>query len=154
MSMLKKIFLCHASEDKEYVRILAKSLTRKHIIFDELCFKPGEDFRSEIIDGLNKSSIFVFIASKKSIEKYWCKYELDIAEQKSIKGEIEKSLALIIDNTLTPDQLPAWISKVKCITSSAPSLAATDIQSILFSIISTESKKEFIGRSKEQELFI
>ena len=154
MSMLKKIFLCHASEDKEYVRILAKSLTRKHIIFDELCFKPGEDFRSEIIDGLNKSSIFVFIASKKSIEKYWCKYELDIAEQKSIKGEIEKSLALIIDNTLTPDQLPAWISKVKCITSSAPSLAATDIQSILFSIISTESKREFIGRSKEQELFI
>ena len=63
---MKKVFLCHASEDKEYVRIVAKKLTRAKVIFDEMIFNVAEDFRDEIIRALDDTMIFVFIVSRKS----------------------------------------------------------------------------------------
>lgn len=89
---MKKVFLCHASEDKEYVRILANKLTRAKVIFDEMSFNAGEDFREEIIRSLDDTAIFVFVASKKSISKMWCHFEINNAELKIMRGDISKQL--------------------------------------------------------------
>ena len=60
---MKKVFLCHASEDKEYVRIVAKKLTRAKVIFDEISFEVAADFRDQILKGLDDTKIFVFMVS-------------------------------------------------------------------------------------------
>jgi hypothetical protein len=92
---VQKVFLCHSSQDKHYVRRIAKRLGRSHVIFDEVSFDPGQDFRQQVIKGLNRSSLFVFIASKASLKSTWCLFEIDDAQQKSIDGTIEGQLTII-----------------------------------------------------------
>lgn len=55
-----KAFLSHSSSDKDsYVRNVANWLQKDNIIYDEYTFEEGEKPLDEIINGLNKSEIFV-----------------------------------------------------------------------------------------------
>ncbi len=74
---MRRAFLCHSSDDKEYVRVLASRLTRARVVFDELAFQPGQDFRNEIRKHLSASGLFVFIASRSALDSAWCRFELD-----------------------------------------------------------------------------
>ena len=58
-----KAFLCHSSSEKEYVRTIARRLTRARVVFDEMHFLPGEDFRNAIARGLDASRLFVFVVA-------------------------------------------------------------------------------------------
>ena len=148
---MKKVFLCHASEDKEYVRILANKLTRAKVIFDEMSFNAGEDFREEIIRSLDETAIFVFVASKKSISKIWCHFEINNAELKIMRGDISKQLTLQIDYNMSFDELPQWMQKTKVVFQSRPSQAIREIQQLLFQILPNNFKKPLVGRLQEMD---
>ena len=63
-----KAYLAHSSEDKSYVERVANLLGRSLVVYDKMCFEPGVDFRDAILEGLEKSRLFVFFASKRSLE--------------------------------------------------------------------------------------
>jgi len=63
-----KAYLAHSSLDKKYVRIVANRFGRSTTIYDEMAFPPGFDFRDTIKKSLDKSSAFIFFASKASLE--------------------------------------------------------------------------------------
>ena len=44
-----KAFLCHSSRDKEFVRVTARHLGRAKVVYDEMTFEPGQDFRDQIL---------------------------------------------------------------------------------------------------------
>lgn len=148
---MKKAFLCHASKDNEYVRIVCKHLGRAKVIFDDYSFAPGQDFRSEILRGLEKSSLFVYFVSKNSLDSVWCKFELDEAQKKKINGNLESQIAVIIDRDIAYNDLPKWMQTFKTVIQTRPSQASRDIQALLLSILPPELGRPFVGRQEYQQ---
>ncbi|MBN1684740.1 MAG: toll/interleukin-1 receptor domain-containing protein [Gammaproteobacteria bacterium] len=151
---MRKVFLCHSSKDKEYLRIVARHLGRAKVIFDEITFRAGQDFIEEINKNLEVSSLFVFVASKNSLNSVWCKYETDTAKIMKISDVLKNHLTIIIDRDVTFNDLPNWMQQTKAIIQTRPSQATRDIHNALYSILSPIFKKPFVGRQKLQEDFI
>lgn len=143
---MRRAFLCHSSDDKEYVRIVANKLGRAQVVFDEFSFRPGQDFRDEINRHLDSASLFVFLVSRSSLDSLWCRYELDQAHLRRMAGGIEGQLALIIDHDVPYADLPPWLRNAKATIQPRPSQAARDIQGALLSLLSPELRKPFVGR--------
>ncbi len=141
-----KAFLCHSSTDKEYVRIVARRLSRARAMYDEMCFLPGVDFRDSIIKGLDSSDLFVFFVSRESLKSIWCRFELGEAERRINTKSLRGALAIIIDKSINYNQLPKWMRPSKAIVQPRPVLAAREIQSSLLSVFKPELKKPFVGR--------
>jgi len=150
---MRKVFICHSSKDKDYARFVAKKLRRANVIFDEFSFKAGQDFREEIIKHLDESTLFVFLASRESIQSTWCKYEIDQAHLKKMEGGISGQLAIIIDPTVSFSDLPKWMRNAKALVQTRPSQAVRDIQQSLFAVLLPGVSKPFLGRQTLQTQF-
>lgn len=144
-----KVFLSHSSLDKPFVQQVAHGLHRAHLVFDEQTFSPGQDFRDAIIKGLDSSRFFVFFASRRSLDSSWCKYELDEAQLRLIETKLDAQLVVIIEPSITVNDLPPWLRKCKVIVQTRPTQVLREVQHILFAIAPSESKNPFIGRHNE-----
>ena len=65
------LFLCHASEDKEFVDLLANYLDSRDINlwYDKREVKVGDSIVSRINHGLDAASHVVVVLSKASVQK-------------------------------------------------------------------------------------
>ncbi len=151
---MRKAFICHSSNDKEYARFVAKKLRRANVVFDDFLFDPGQDFREEILKHLDQSALFVFLASQQSIQSTWCKYEIDQAQLKRMDGGMSGQLAIIIDPKVSFADLPKWMRNAKALVQTRPSQAVRDIQQSLFSVSSPGASKPFLGRQTLQTEFV
>ena len=73
------VFICHATEDKDFVGPLAESLTRAGIRtwYDKFVMKWGDDLRRKIDSGLNDSTFGIVVLSPAFLkQKKWTEYEL------------------------------------------------------------------------------
>ena len=84
-----KVFLSHASEDKQIARQIAKRLIENGIdtFFDEREIHPGDSIRQRIDQGLEECSHFIILATNISIEKEWVKSEIDGVYRRKIEGQ-------------------------------------------------------------------
>ncbi len=108
-----KVFLCHASGDKEKVRDLYKRLTAEGVDawLDQEKLLPGQDWRMEIPRAVREADVVVICLSKNSITKegYVQKeinFALDIAEEKP-----EGTIFLIparLEDCVVPERLNRW----------------------------------------------
>lgn len=146
-----KAFLSYSTVDKEFVRQVASRLGRARIVFDEISFAPGEDFRESIQKGLDNSRLLVFFASSASLKSVWCNYELDEADWRELQRKLERHIVFAIDHNLTIAELPGWLRKGKVIFSRRPTQVVRDIEEILFSMAPEEIKKPFLGRQRHLE---
>jgi hypothetical protein len=82
-------FICHASEDKDFVRPLAHALTEIgfNIWYDEFELKVGDSLRQSIDRGLVNSNYGIVILSKAFFEKNWPQYELNGLIAREIEGK-------------------------------------------------------------------
>jgi hypothetical protein len=74
------VFVCHASEDKEYCEPLAKALEGAgiRVWFDKIVLQWGDDLRPEIDRGLRDCHYGIVILSKTFLrKKKWTEYELN-----------------------------------------------------------------------------
>ena len=74
------VFVCHASEDKEYCEPLAKALEGAgiRVWFDKIVLQWGDDLRPEIDRGLRECHYGIVILSKTFLrKKKWTEYELN-----------------------------------------------------------------------------
>ncbi|MGB5988385.1 MAG: toll/interleukin-1 receptor domain-containing protein [Marinifilaceae bacterium] len=74
-----KVFIAHASENKNSARKIAKNLTKNgyQAWFDEWEIKVGDSIVDKINDGIQDSSFMVVLFSKDSINKPWVKKEMN-----------------------------------------------------------------------------
>jgi TIR domain len=74
-----KLFICHASEDKEsFVRQLAEELRSKHELwYDELSLTIGDSLLRKINEGLASCDFAVVVLSPSFFQKKWPQNELD-----------------------------------------------------------------------------
>lgn len=152
---MDKAFLCHSSTDKAYVGLVAKRLGRAKVIFDAMSFRPGHDFRAEIIAGLERSGLFVFFASRASIASTWCKFEIDEAHFRRVSGEIRGQLAIIIDPDVAYSDLPNWMQRLRALVQTRPVRAAREVERELFAITPPSlASRPFVGRQSQQQEFV
>lgn len=82
-------FLCHASEDKETVRVLARALLANgvDVFFDEWEIGPGDSIRQRIDHGLGRCTHFVAVLTSTSLRKPWVNLEIDAGLVRRIEGQ-------------------------------------------------------------------
>jgi len=149
-----KAFLCHSSRDKEFVRVTARHLGRAKVVYDEMTFEPGQDFRDQILKGLEEAGFFVFFISRASLNSIWCRFEADEAQFRRMSEKMGGHLAIIIDPRVSFEEIPRWMKRTKAIIQTSPKQATRDIQHALFSILPPTSAHAFIGRQTLQQEFV
>ena len=82
-----KAFLSHSSADKQnYVGIIATRFAAEDVVYDEVSFEAGEQTLSEIIRGLDESTVFCLFISNKSLDSEWVQQEVDGASVRLKSG--------------------------------------------------------------------
>jgi RNase P subunit RPR2 len=78
MRMKYDVFICHASEDKDYVEPLALELQRRglSVWYDDFILKIGDSLSESIERGLRESSYGVVVISPDFFRKRWPRKEL------------------------------------------------------------------------------
>ncbi len=74
---LRKIFLCHSSRDKEFVRRIATDLTNQgyRVWFDSWEIRVGDNIVQEINDGLQESVFLAVVLSRAAVDSRWVQRE-------------------------------------------------------------------------------
>lgn len=112
MDMSPKVFVSHASEDKDrFVLDFAKQL-RAHGVdawLDKWEMLPGDSLVTKIFDeGIKDAQAVIVVLSKNSVGKPWVKYELDAACVKRINTG-SKLIPVIIDDCEVPEALKSTL---------------------------------------------
>jgi transcription elongation factor Elf1 len=76
-----KVFICHSSQDKAFVRNLITRLEKDGIEtwFDEIEIKIGDSIHQKINEGLKRTDFVAVVLSKSSVTSRWVKEEVSSA---------------------------------------------------------------------------
>lgn len=122
-----KVFLSHSWKQKKFILQLADLIGRDFAIVDNFEFEPARPIWDEIQKSLGYTNIFVFLASKESLNSDWCQKELESARELEDQGKLI-FCAYLIDKSVKvddfKDNIKTWVKKwlIKTYTS-APLLA-------------------------------
>lgn len=99
-----KLFLCHASEDWQEAESIARSLGQRGIPvwYDRWSMRVGDSIADKIGQGIGDCRFMAVIFSKNSVDKPWCKRELNAALQKQLKDQSLIILPVLIDECELP----------------------------------------------------
>lgn len=106
-----KCFLSHSSHDKvTYASIVANAL-KPNVEYDEATFEEGMANLEEILNALERSTVFVVLISDNSLNSDWVKKEIAEAEQRLSIGQLKRFFPIIIDRNIdhTDPRIPSWV---------------------------------------------
>lgn len=152
-----RAFLSHRSSDKPFVQKVAEALGRSRAVYDVFEFSTGDDFHRAIQEGLSRAGLFVLFASKNSLSARhapdidWVRIEIDSAQEKISQGKLSKAVCYIIDEDVTIDDVPTWLTKDLVTTQLNPKLVALDIRRLLNEELGGRRPHFYVGRAKETE---
>lgn len=102
------LFLCHASENKDFVRPLAATLAELgvRVWFDETAITVGDSLRESIDRGLVRSRFGAVVFSREFFAKRWPAYELNGLVSREMQGR--KVVLPVWHPELTLEELMAY----------------------------------------------
>lgn len=127
--MIRKVFLSHSSENKEFVDCVDRGLPSV-VVYDKYSFHTGDEFVKIIRSFLGDSALFVLFASAESLSSPWVQYEIDQAILLKIQGKINQIICIIIDDSNIED-MPLFFKDCKIFKTKNPKDAAANIQCVL-----------------------
>jgi len=102
-----KVFLSHASEDKDrFVLDFARQLRENgvDVWLDQWEMKPGDSLVKKIFEGLKEARAVIIVLSKDSVVKPWVREELNTAVVNKISRGIQL-IPVVIDDCEVPESL-------------------------------------------------
>ncbi len=101
---MPSIFLCHAHEDKTFVKRIAKDLNEFGIEtwVDEAEMLIGESVIHKISEGIFNADFLVAVLSPHSVNSQWVKKEISMGMTLEIKGDRIKVLPLLLEDCELP----------------------------------------------------
>ncbi len=110
---MPRAFLSHSSKDKEFVKNVIQKLRQTDIIYDKFSFEAGEKTLEEILNGLNKSDLFILFISEAALKSDWVKREIKEAKDLKDNNVINKLYPIIIDENIKHDDksIPHWLQE-------------------------------------------
>lgn len=160
---MNKVFISHSSKQKDSFAIPIMEKVGRNLCFvDAYDFQPAFRTMDEIIEKLDKTSIFVFLATKDSLSSEWCEKEIFKAKKLYEQCKIKIFSVYITDNNVNISDLPEWISRDECFNLKyfrSPYLISKDIESKIrrlnweqdYHIKAVETV--YVGRNREIEDF-
>jgi histidyl-tRNA synthetase len=107
-----KVFLSHASEDKERFALNFAEKLRKSgvdVWLDKWEMLPGDSLIDKIFEeGIKNAQAIIVILSKNSVSKAWVKEELNAAVVRKINGS-SKIVPVLIDDCEVPEALKSTL---------------------------------------------
>jgi hypothetical protein len=108
-----KVFISHASEDKErFVRAFATKLRQEAGVdawVDEWEIYPGDSLIQKIFEeGLKEAEAVIIVLSEHSVDKPWVREELDASIIKKVE-DVTRLLPVIIDDCEVPEALRSTV---------------------------------------------
>jgi TIR domain-containing protein len=109
-----KVFLCHATEDKErFVLAFARKLRERGIDawLDKWEIQPGDSLVDKIFEeGLKFAEAIIIVVSANSVAKKWVREELDVSVVNRIKRGT-RLIPVVLDDSEVPEALKAtrWV---------------------------------------------
>jgi TIR domain len=105
-------FVCHGSQDREFVEKLSADLRSYgvDVWYSEWEIRPGDSIRQKIDDGLQRCEFFIIVLSKRSIGRPWVHTELDAATIRKLEGKVRKIIPIKIDDC---GDLPATLNSLR-----------------------------------------
>lgn len=106
-----QVFICHASEDKPFVRKLSEILRSEGaaIWLDELEIRVGDSIIQKVNEGLQGASHLVVVLSQNSVAKPWVSKELSY----SLMRQLHDRSITILPVRLDDSPLPPLLSDIK-----------------------------------------
>lgn len=100
-------FICHASEDTEFVEKLAAILDKSaiDIWYDKREIKVGDSIVDRVENGLEEATHLVVVLSKSSVVKPWVKKELSSTLMRQLSKQAVKILPVILNDCPLPPLL-------------------------------------------------
>ncbi len=104
---MSSVFLSHNSNDKPWVRDLAKRLSNDGVVvwLDEAELNIGDSLIERISEGIEQMQFVAAVLSNNSISSTWVQKELSLAMSKEIKGKQVTVLPLLIEKCTLPPSL-------------------------------------------------
>lgn len=155
-------FISHRSTHKDFVRKIVETVKRDNCIVDEFDFYPATKTMDEIVRNLNHAPIFVLLISKDALDSDWVKFEMSKSRQLYEAGKIKAFMPFIIEDEVTLDELPLWMTRDWCLnikTITSPKIIGQFIIEAQRKIRCNENDaygnliNTFIGRSSELDEF-
>lgn len=125
-----KAFISHSSAQKDFADVIVDKLGRDQCILDKYDFEPAYTSLSQIVNGINRSEVLVFLVTKESLASDWCRNEISLAKEALREQRLRLFIPYIIDPEITLEDIPVWMSKTKCFNMKyfrSPILLARDI---------------------------
>jgi hypothetical protein len=99
-----KVFLCHSSSDKEFVRKLAQDLNAQNLSvwIDEREILVGDPIRQKIEEGLQASDNLAIVLSPTSVQSAWVQKELDAKLVEEIESKRVSVLPILYKQCAIP----------------------------------------------------
>ena len=152
LGRVMKAFLSHSSQDKYFVREVAKNLGNLQIEYDEYTFEYVLNAEA-IRKALARSNLFVLFLSENSVSSSFVKEEIRSTLEARAKGQIKQVLIFAIDNT-TYRSLPAWLREVNVVQHMGNEKAcARKIQATLISLETEDAGRPetYLGREEDEK---
>lgn len=101
---MSKVFLCHSTTDKDFVRELARILHRNDISawIDEAEILAGESLVKKIADAIPDMDFFLFVSSQASANSRWANFELEMAMSTMLQNGAISVILVRLDDTEIP----------------------------------------------------
>jgi len=98
------LFLCHASEDKNFVERLAEFLRGNgaSVWLDRWEIKVGDSIVQKVNDGLSSATHLAVVLSSRSVNKPWVKREMSSALMRQLANNSVSVIPIVIDDCLIP----------------------------------------------------
>lgn len=100
----KRIFLCHAREDRLFVEKLARVLISKgfYVWYSEWSLAAGDSIVDKINQGIRDCSFMGVVFSKSSVNKPWCRREMNAGLQSQLCGKGIKIIPILLEECSVP----------------------------------------------------
>ena len=101
------VFICHASEDKPFVDLLAKALDEQVVghWYDKREIKVGDSIVEKINDGLSDATHLIVVLSAASVKKPWVKREMSASLMRQLGDRSIKLLPILREDCVIPPLL-------------------------------------------------
>lgn len=144
-----KAFLSHSSSDNEIVHEVARQIGRAFVSLDINEFHAADDLVQSMESAVRDSAIFVYFASRSSMDSPWVAYEANEAKYYNAINRIKKLVVIILDDRIQPSDFPDWMRRVVFFKSHAPRPIARMIRGVIDDLVSEEQSGFFVGRANE-----
>jgi hypothetical protein len=112
---MSKIFLSHSSQNKDFIRPIAKYFGNDRCVFDEVSFEAGMPTLIEIFKNIDLSSLFVYFISDAALNSTWVQQEINRAQLilNNNSQQLSQIFPIIIDENITHEdpRIPDFLRK-------------------------------------------